>query len=91
MTVTALMWEAKAAEGRGERLLEWARAAEPVGDGSAAPGEPLRREHLTAPGGRVLVITWWDTDREAAPPELPEPPPALLARPVHRWRFTRVD
>ncbi len=82
MTV-ALMWEAKAAEGRGAELLEWARAN--------APGrEPERREYFAAPGGRVLVITWWDADFSDGLPELPDPPGELTARPVHRWRFRQV-
>ncbi|MFE3144530.1 hypothetical protein [Streptomyces scopuliridis] len=79
MTV-ALMWEAKAAPGRGAELLEWARAHE-------LSYAPLRRELLRAPQDRVLVITWWDAPYEADLPELPPPPPDLLARPPHRWRF----
>ncbi|MGP3981927.1 hypothetical protein [Streptomyces sp. KR80] len=79
MTV-ALMWEARAAEGRGPQLLEWARA-QPL-----APA-PLRREWFTAPGDRVLVITWWDAPYDAELPELPEPAAPLVNRPVHRWRF----
>ncbi|WP_165986643.1 hypothetical protein [Streptomyces sp. YIM 98790] len=85
MTV-ALMWEARAAEGRGADLLAWARAQPLAGDGR----EPLRREHFTAPQDRVLVITWWDADFGAELPELPEPDPALIHRPVHRWRFRAV-
>ncbi|GAA2503013.1 hypothetical protein [Streptomyces gobitricini] len=79
MTVT-LMWEARAAEGRGAELLEWARAR-------VLPAEPVRRETFTAPGGRVLVLTWWDAPYDADLPELPEPAPELVTRPVHRWRF----
>lgn len=83
MTV-ALMWEAKAAEGRGDELLAWARARR-----LATP--PQRREEFTAPGGRVLVITWWPGgDLSAERPELPDPPGELTARPVHRWRFEQV-
>ncbi|MFC4492653.1 hypothetical protein ACFPA8_00695 [Streptomyces ovatisporus] len=82
MTV-ALMWEAKAAEGRESDLLEWACAG-------GLEREPLRRENFTAPGGRVLVITWWSADFSAPLPELPDPPEELTARPVHRWRFERV-
>ncbi|CAM5535183.1 hypothetical protein AB0M94_18625 [Streptomyces xanthochromogenes] len=79
MTV-ALMWEARAAEGRGDELLDWVRA-HPVA------GSPLRREILRAPGDRVLVITWWDASYDAELPELPDPDGELVARPVHRWRF----
>lgn len=79
MTV-ALMWEARAADGRGEELLAWARRQE-------LPLRPLRRETLRAPQDRVLVITWWDAPYDADLPELPEPASELAARAVHRWRF----
>ncbi|MEV7088983.1 hypothetical protein AB0O07_24370 [Streptomyces sp. NPDC093085] len=83
MTV-ALMWEAKAAPGRGPDLLSWAAA-------HTLPATPLRRELLRAPGDRVLVITWWAAAYDAELPELPDPAPDLTARPVHRWRFEAVD
>ena len=95
MTV-ALMWEAKAAPERGGELLTWVEGQQPVASASgssAAPPpvpSPLRRETFTAPGDRVLVITWWDAPYDADLPELPEPPADLTARPVHRWRFERV-
>ncbi|WP_369376994.1 hypothetical protein [Streptomyces sp. cg36] len=79
MTV-ALMWEARAAEGRGAELLAWARAQR------LAPA-PVRREVFAAPQDRVLVITWWEAEPDAELPGLPQPPGALAARPVHRWRF----
>ncbi|MFG2148027.1 hypothetical protein ACGFRG_28130 [Streptomyces sp. NPDC048696] len=79
MTV-ALMWEARAAEGRGAELLEWARA-------QSLPSVPLRREVFAAPQDRVLVITWWDAAYDADLPELPEPDGELVTRAVHRWRF----
>ncbi|MFD9424246.1 MULTISPECIES: hypothetical protein [unclassified Streptomyces] len=78
----ALMWEARAAEGRGAELLEWARAR----TGELAR-EPLRSELLRAPQGRVLVITWWAGEYGDELPELPEPDAALITRAVHRWRF----
>ncbi|MER6181059.1 MULTISPECIES: hypothetical protein [unclassified Streptomyces] len=83
MTV-ALMWEARAVDGRGEELLAWARAQE-------LPRAPLRRETFRAPQDRVLVITWWDAGLDAELPELPEPGPELAGRAVHRWRFESVD
>ncbi|BCL22456.1 hypothetical protein ACPCBX_21820 [Streptomyces tuirus] len=83
MTV-ALMWEARASEGRGADLLAWARAQELV-------REPLRREFLRAPQDRVLVITWWDAPYDAELPELPEPDGELVTRAVHRWRFESVS
>ena len=92
MTV-ALMWEARAVPGRGADLLAWVRA-QPLDPA------PSRRETFRAPEDRVLVITWWDPDDPAvtggtgdpgALPELPDPDPALVTRPVHRWRFESVD
>ncbi|PTM92568.1 hypothetical protein C7821_109391 [Streptomyces sp. VMFN-G11Ma] len=74
------MWEARAAAGRGEELLAWARA-------QRLAAEPLRREFLRAPQDRVLVITWWDAPYDAELPELPEPDGELVTRAVHRWRF----
>ncbi|MFJ3701186.1 MULTISPECIES: hypothetical protein [Streptomyces] len=81
MTV-ALMWEARAAQGRGAELLEWAgaRAAE-------LSRKPLRGELLRAPEDRVLVLTWWDAAYDDELPELPEPDAGLVTRAVHRWRF----
>ncbi|MGW2616133.1 hypothetical protein [Streptomyces sp. NPDC001500] len=84
MSVT-LMWEARAAAGRGGELLAWARAQE------LSP-RPLRRETLRAPQDRVLVITWWDAGYDdPGLPELPEPDGELVARAVHRWRFESVE
>ncbi|GGX74152.1 hypothetical protein [Streptomyces fructofermentans] len=83
MTV-ALMWEARAAEGRGDALLAWVRERH-------LPARPLRREVLRAPGDRVLVITWWDAAYDAELPELPEPSGELVTRAVHRWRFESVE
>ncbi|MEU4351501.1 hypothetical protein [Streptomyces sp. NPDC023838] len=79
MTV-ALMWEARAVQGRGQELLAWARS-QPL------PYAPARREVFAAPQDRVLVITWWAAAYDAELPELPEPDGELVARPVHRWRF----
>ncbi|MFF5895191.1 hypothetical protein ACFY8O_04590 [Streptomyces argenteolus] len=81
MTV-ALMWEARATEGRGAELLEWARAR-----AGELAREPLRSELLRAPQDRVLVLTWWDAAYDEELPELPEPEAALVTRAVHRWRF----
>ncbi|MFI1564000.1 hypothetical protein ACH4ZX_13235 [Streptomyces sp. NPDC020490] len=84
MTV-ALMWEARAAAGRGAELLAWARAQE-----LPDRPRPLRRETFRAPQDRVLVITWWDAALDADLPELPEPDAELVTRAVHRWRFESV-
>ncbi|MET8728155.1 hypothetical protein ABZV81_13405 [Streptomyces parvus] len=81
-----LMWEARATEGRGGELLEWARARS-----AELPGEPARRELLRAPQDRVLVMTWWpDASYGDDLPELPEPDADLITRAVHRWRFEAV-
>ncbi|MFF6960182.1 hypothetical protein ACIOC1_19465 [Streptomyces sp. NPDC088197] len=85
MTVT-LMWEAAAAEGRGPDLLDWARK-----QARTLPGTPTRREFLTAPDDRVLILTWWDAPYDAVLPELPDPDGTLVRRQVHRWRFTSVS
>jgi hypothetical protein len=117
MAVVTLMWEARAAEGRGAELLEWARAQAEALPGSgtgagtgtdagvdagtgtdadpgpgAGPRAPLRRETFRAPQDRVLVLTWWETadGLSAELPELPDPDPGLITRPVHRWRFESV-
>ncbi|MFI5657391.1 hypothetical protein [Streptomyces sp. NPDC051684] len=79
MTV-ALMWEARAVDGRGEELLAWAKS-------QVLDREPERRETFRAPRDRVLVITWWDAQYDADLPELPEPTDELVSRAVHRWRF----
>ncbi|MFD7029727.1 hypothetical protein ACFWAR_16965 [Streptomyces sp. NPDC059917] len=88
-TTVAVMWEARAADGRGNELLEWARS-------QVLAREPVRREVFRAPQDRVLVITWWEAgtgagDGADALPELPEPAADLIARPVHRWRFESVE
>lgn len=83
MTV-ALMWEAKAADGRGREMISWCRAQ------TLAPA-PVRRETYSAPDDRVLVITWWSAPFDADLPDLPEPPEELSARPAHRWRFEQVQ
>ncbi|MFI5666781.1 hypothetical protein [Streptomyces sp. NPDC051704] len=86
MSTVALMWEARAAAGRGNELLEWARS-------QVLEREPLRRELLRALQDRVLVVTWWEAAEGVAAqlPELPEPAADLITRPVHRWRFESVE
>ncbi|MDJ0467002.1 hypothetical protein [Streptomyces sp. H27-C3] len=83
MTV-ALMWEARAVDGKGPELLEWVHA-------QVLAAEPVRREVLRAPQDRVLVLTWWDAPFDADLPELPEPADHLISRAVHRWRFESVE
>ncbi|QFZ74774.1 hypothetical protein GFH48_17210 [Streptomyces fagopyri] len=81
----ALMWEARAVDGRGDELLAWVRERE-----RELPDRPLRGEILRAPQDRVLVITWWNAAYDAELPELPEPDGELVTRTVHRWRFESV-
>ncbi|MFJ9338317.1 hypothetical protein ACIRP0_03360 [Streptomyces sp. NPDC101733] len=86
MNTVALMWEARAVTGRGNELLEWARA-------QVLAREPVRREVMRAAQDRVLVLTWWESPEGMAAelPELPEPAADLITRPVHRWRFESVE
>ncbi|AXQ56761.1 MULTISPECIES: hypothetical protein [Streptomyces] len=87
--VLTLMWEARAPEGRGPDLLEWTRTrATELPDG---PSAPLRTELFQAPQDRVLCLTWWRPEDGPDLPELPEPPPELITRAVHRWRFESVE
>lgn len=71
-----LMWEVRAAPGRLAELLAW------VGDLPAPAGGSA--EVYTAGDDRVVVIL---RTPGTPPPLLPEPPAALLARPVHAWPF----
>ncbi|MFH9351652.1 hypothetical protein [Kitasatospora sp. NPDC017646] len=81
MTVAA-MWEARAADGRAAELAAWVReSALPTLRGAAGLA---RTELFSAPGERVLLITWWDGE----PAPVADPPAELLGRPVHRWSFT---
>lgn len=70
------MWEAKAATGAGEELVAWVWRQLARPDGRAAV-EVFRS------GDRVVVIA-------GSGGALPEPPPELVARPPHRWRFDRL-
>ena len=81
MTVAAL-WEARAADGRAAELAAWVRESALPGLRGAAG--LVRTELFSAPGERVLLITWWDGE----PTAVADPPAALLGRPVHRWSFT---
>ncbi|MEU9042085.1 MULTISPECIES: hypothetical protein [unclassified Kitasatospora] len=81
MTVAA-MWEARAADGRAAELAAWVReSALPALRGTAGLE---RLELFSAPGERVLLITWWSGE----PAPVADPPAELLGRPVHCWSFT---
>ncbi|MGW2374041.1 MULTISPECIES: hypothetical protein [Kitasatospora] len=87
MTVAA-MWEARAADGRGAELAAWIREfALPAVRGAAGL---VRTELFSAPGERVLLITWWSGEppRSEMFAVIADPPAELLGRPVHRWSFT---
>ncbi|MBT3156280.1 hypothetical protein KQH42_18700 [Streptomyces sp. CHA1] len=89
MTAHTLMWEARAAEGRGADLLEWTRTrSAELADATPAP---FRTELFQAPQDRVLCLTWWHPEHGPDLPELPEPPAELIIRAVHRWRFESVE
>ncbi|MCD0443761.1 hypothetical protein LO763_09015 [Glycomyces sp. A-F 0318] len=76
-----LMWEAKAAEGRGAELLRWA-----LDEGVRAVADPAVRTEVFVAGDRVVVIAVG----ERPPRRLPDPPEELVDRPPHAWPFTRV-
>jgi hypothetical protein len=76
-----LMWEAKAAEGRGAELLRWV-----LDEGVRAVEDPRVRTEVFIAGERVVVIAVGD----GAPRRLPDPPADLVERPPHAWPFTRV-
>lgn len=76
-----LMWEAKAAEGRGAELLRWV-----LDEGVHAITEPRLRTEVFIAGERVVVIVTGDNP----PRRLPDPPEELIERPPHAWPFTRV-
>lgn len=76
-----LMWEAKAAEGRGAELLRWV-----LDEGVHAIAAPQVRTEVFIAGERVVVIATGDNP----PRRLPDPPEALVERPPHAWPFTRV-
>jgi hypothetical protein len=73
-----VMWEARAAAGQAEALLAWVLQRAPDG------AQVYRSED------RVVLIARQikEVSRETEP--LPEPPPALVARPAHAWHFERV-
>ncbi|MFB9659292.1 hypothetical protein ACFQS3_14465 [Glycomyces mayteni] len=77
-----LMWEAKAAEGRGAALLRWV-----LDEGVRAIADPAVRTEVFVSGDRVVVIAVADEP----PRRLPDPPEELIARPPHAWPFTRVN
>ncbi|MCX2730276.1 hypothetical protein OOZ19_08495 [Saccharopolyspora sp. NFXS83] len=84
MNEVALMWEVRAAPGEQHRLLDWSRA-------HAVPA-------VRAAGCRDVALYGSEQERVvliahfagAGPPDLPEPPAHLAARPAHQWTFDRV-
>lgn len=76
-----LMWEAKAAEGRGAELLRWV-----LDEGVRAVADPEVRTEVFIAGDRVVVVAVGD----GAPRRLPDPPEDLVERAPHAWPFTRV-
>jgi hypothetical protein len=80
--VDTLMWEAKAAEGRGAELLRWV-----LDEGVHAVADPEVRTEVFIAGDRVVVIAVGPQP----PRRLPDPPEALVDRAPHAWPFTRVN
>jgi hypothetical protein len=80
--VDTLMWEAKAAEGRGAELLRWV-----LDEGVHAVADPEVRAEVFISGDRVVVIAVGPRP----PRRLPDPPEELIDRPPHAWPFTRVN
>jgi hypothetical protein len=80
--VDTLMWEAKAAEGRGAELLRWV-----LDEGVRAVADPAVRTEVFVSGDRVVVIAVGDEP----PRRLPDPPEELIERAPHAWPFTRVN
>jgi len=72
--VTTVMWEARAAEGRIDELVQYVRA-------QAAPEAQIYRGADGPP--RVVVI-----DPTGA--GISDVPPELVARPPHQWAFDPV-
>lgn len=77
-----LMWEARAAEGRGIELLRWA-----LDEGVRAVAGPDIRTEVFVSGDRVVIIAVGPGPQR----RLPDPPEELVARPPHAWPFTRVN
>lgn len=74
MAIQTVMWEAKAAPGRGAELLAWALDhADPAAAVYRGATEP----------DRVVVI-------DDAGLRMPEAPAELLARPAYVWPFERI-
>lgn len=77
-----LMWEAKAAEGRGAELLRWV-----LDEAAHAAADPGLRLEVFSAGERVVVVAVGPNP----PRRLPDPPAELLERAPHAWPFTRVN
>ncbi len=81
-----LMWEARAADGRGAELLAWLLEAVPQG------------QVFTSADRVVLVLDLAADPADGQAPQsplrpadvVPQPPVDLVARPPHAWRFARV-
>lgn len=76
------MWEARAAgTDEASALVDWllSVALPALAD---QPGYDAA-EVFTGAENRVVVLAWF----RAEPPDLPEPPGRLMARPAHSWEF----
>jgi hypothetical protein len=79
------MWEARAAPGAGQALLEW--VFDQALPALRAAGGLERAEVFRGAEERVVVITLWSGE----PADIPAPPPGLVARAPHAWPFQRID
>lgn len=79
------MWEAKAEPHGFADLITWVcETALPDFD-----HDPLHlsSEVFSSTDHRLVVVSKWRSN----PRTLPDPPPALVARPPYTWDFTQVD
>jgi hypothetical protein len=82
-TRPTLMWEAAAAPGRSQELLEWMRDVA-LPETAAYADARLFLSH----DDRVVVIA---TSLDGFVPRLRSVPADLIRRPPHQWRFDEVD
>lgn len=87
MSEVALMWEVRAVPGERHRLLDWSREhAVPAVRAAGCRDVALYGSEQQ----RVVLIAHFAGAGPPEPPELPEPPARLAARPAHQWTFDRV-
>lgn len=83
MAAVTWMWEAKAAPGRVEDLLRWARSV------TAGRRAEVYRGRASSAGLVVVLLHVENGDAEGAVP-LPDPPADLVAGSASAWPFEQV-